>query len=70
MQRRSRQTLVGVWVLLVAVLAATTAWGAVSYDVKPGDWQYQELDKLGQAGLLAGHPQAPISTWTESAVSL
>jgi len=59
-----RRTLVGVWVLLGVVVVSAAAWGAVSY-VKPGDWQYQELDKLGQAGLLVGHPAGPITAWAD-----
>ncbi len=31
--------------------------------IGPGDWQYRELDALGQAGLLSGHPKGPLSDW-------
>ncbi len=56
---------VGVWVFVgVLLLSSAAAWGAGSY-LQASDWQYQELDKLSQAGLLTGHPQAPLSTWTD-----
>ena len=62
---RTWQGRVGLWAMVgVLVLTTAAAWGASSY-LQPGDWQYQDLDKLGQAGLLVGHPKAPISTWTD-----
>ncbi len=57
----------GGWVgacLLGIMVLAGAAWGASAY-IQPGDWQYQALDSLAQAGLLAGHPKAPLSTWTD-----
>jgi hypothetical protein len=32
----------------------------------PGDWRYDSLDRLSQAGLLAGHPKGPLSGWAAS----
>jgi hypothetical protein len=57
----------GGWVgacLLGIVVFMGAAWGASAY-IQPGDWQYQALDSLSQAGLLAGHPKAPLSAWTD-----
>jgi len=50
--------------LVVVLLASVVAWGTSAY-LQPSDWQYQALDKLGQEGLLAGHPTGPISAWTD-----
>jgi len=42
------------------VCAASTSGEA---SLQAGDWQYQELDALARAGLLAGHPKGPIGDW-------
>ncbi|MBN1458692.1 MAG: porin [Armatimonadetes bacterium] len=54
----------GMWGLLImtALLFASGAW-ANSATVGPGDWPYQELDALAQAGLLSGRPTAPLGEW-------
>ncbi len=49
-------------VLVLACVVA--AWGGTE-TIGAGDWQYAELDRLAQAGLLSGHPAAPLSTWTD-----
>jgi len=47
---------------LIMVLAwGATAWGATK-TIERGDWQYDALDKLAQAGLLDGYPKAPLPT--------
>ena len=60
---RSR-AVVGWTLLLVAVLCAGVAW-ANTESFEAGDWQYESLDALSQAGLLRGHPQGPLSEWTD-----
>ncbi len=51
----------------IALLACAAVWAAVPQNgmIGPGDWQYKELDALGRAGLLSGHPQGPLSAWTQ-----
>jgi hypothetical protein len=54
-----------VWACLLGLMVfAGAAWGASAY-IQPGDWQYQALDSLSQAGLLVGHPKGPLSAWTD-----
>ncbi len=48
------------------ILAGTANVQADTQTIRAGDWQYAELDKLAQAGVLSGHPKAPLSTWTDS----
>ena len=60
---RSR-AVVGWMLLLVALLCAGVAW-ANTESFEAGDWQYESLDALSQAGLLRGHPQGPLSDWTD-----
>jgi len=65
MRCRSSHTLRVVWwVMALGLIWAGAACASTAY-IQSGDWQYRELDKLGQAGLLVGHPAAPISTWTD-----
>jgi len=49
---------------LLVVLTWVAAAPASTQTIRAGDWQYAELDRLAQAGLLSGHPAAPLSTWT------
>lgn len=44
-----------------ACAASTSSQGSL----QAGDWQYQELDALARAGLLAGHPKGPVSDWAD-----
>ncbi len=60
-QRRSL-TLATLVCLLVAVAAYTAQ--ASSSLMGSGDWRYDALDRLSQAGLVSGHPKGPLSTWT------
>ena len=57
----------GVWaaVVLMIALLGGSAWCS-SGTIGAADWQYQELDALSRAGLLAGHPQGPLSAWCDS----
>jgi hypothetical protein len=65
MSRERRRVAWGLGVLVAAaVLISSAAWGAGVY-LQQSDWQYQELDQLARAGLLVGHPSAPLSTWTD-----
>lgn len=65
MSREPGRVAWGLGVLVVCVaLISSAAWGAGAY-LQSGDWQYQELDQLARAGLLVGHPAAPLSTWTD-----
>jgi len=49
---------------LGALLCAAPVCGEVqSYG--PGDWCYDDLNALAQAGLLAGRPKGPMSDWTD-----
>ena len=56
----------GLAVLAMLLLAAGACAASPSSEgcLQAGDWQYQELDALARAGLLAGHPKGPISDWT------
>ena len=52
----------------VAVALGVLCAGAVRAEtgaIGPDDWQYRELDALAQAGLLSGHPEGPLSAWTD-----
>lgn len=53
--------------VVIALLLCAAAWAAVPQNgtIGPGDWQYRDLDALGRAGLLSGHPQGPIGEWTQ-----
>ncbi len=46
-------------------LAASVALAAAG-PLTPGDWRYDDLDALGRAGLLAGHPAGPLGDWAAS----
>ncbi len=54
--------------LALMLLGTAAAWGEAA-SIGPKDWQYQELDALGQAGLLSGHPKGPIGDWTGDRLS-
>jgi hypothetical protein len=56
-----------VWLVLVVAAAGVcgVAAGAGPTWVGPQDWQYRDLDALARAGLLSGHPQGPLSDWTD-----
>ncbi len=54
-------------VALMALGAAAACGEAAS--MGPDDWQYRELDALGQAGLLSGHPKGPIGDWAGERLS-
>lgn len=57
------------WLMLALMaLGAAAAWGEAA-SMGPDDWQYEELDALGQAGLLSGHPRGPIGEWTGGRLS-
>jgi hypothetical protein len=51
-------------VAAAVMLAAGGAWGDTSV-IGSADWQYRELDALARAGLLRGHPEGPLSGWTD-----
>ncbi len=55
-------------VLALMALGAAAALGEAA-SMGPDDWQYEELDALGQAGLLSGHPKGPIADWAGGRLS-
>jgi hypothetical protein len=71
----------GVWggAGLALVLLLSAAWGSTApiqqndatlrsseaSSLRSTSWQYRDLDALSQAGLIVGHPKAPLSTWAE-----
>lgn len=58
-----------IWLVLALMpLGAAAAWGEAA-SIGRDDWQYRELDALGQAGLLSGHPTGPIADWAGERLS-
>ncbi|MFB3881339.1 MAG: porin [Armatimonadota bacterium] len=55
---------VSVVVLSIIVSTLCTGASASQAQMGPGDWRYDSLDRLSQAGLLSGHPKGPLSNWT------
>lgn len=57
------------WSLAVcaaALVLAASLGAAAAGSLAPGDWRYDDLDALGRAGLLAGHPAGPLGDWAAS----
>ena len=51
---------------IIAVLLASVACASTETKIiRAGDWQYEALDRLAQAGLLNGYPKAALSTVTD-----